>query len=439
MIEKAFDQLFTLDSRNKVRVFECEVHYNEINENYYILTKTGLLGGKLIEKKETVSTRKNIGKKNETTLGGQALLQADSLWRCKQHEGYKSFRQMLEYNSQSTSGYQIIRGEFTVESHIEKFLRNYEEASQTNENWDYLPMLAVKYKDVKKREYPYYSQPKYNGVRCFTRVKKNKFANWTIKLGSRGGEYYKVPHIEDAVREIAGILESNNYPLNDFILDGELYKHGVPLQEISGAARTEIELSMFATNSWLEYHIYDVINLNVAPPIQRDRLTELLAIEIIVNQHHIKWDKIKFVKTKIVHDEQEVKDLHDEYIAQGYEGEILRKPNAIYEFNQRSKGLIKVKEFIDGEFIIRGCGSSGNDITGESFVFILKNDINDEIFESRPTGSLAQKLKWKENIVDFIGKKATVRYQERSNKGIPIQGTLRSDLTEVLHIRPQGE
>lgn len=39
------------------------------------------------------------------------------------------------------------------------------------------------------------------------------------------------------------------------ILDGELYKHGKTLQQISGAAR--MEKNMYDTD-WLQYWIYDI-------------------------------------------------------------------------------------------------------------------------------------------------------------------------------------
>jgi hypothetical protein len=444
MIEKIFDKLYTLDSRKKIRVFECEVHYNDVTEFFTVITRTGLLDGKKTEKKEIISNRKNIGKSNETTLGAQALLQADSLWRCKWSEGYKSvefLRNKIQENNIVTVDLDDKRW---VTVTIEQANRLYPEWWQTNENWDYLPMLAIKKKDAKKIEFPIYGQQKLNGVRCLARIKRDEFGRVEIKLCSRGGTYYKVPHIEQCLHEMMGYIAI--YPFTDMLFDGELYKHGAQLQDISGAARTEDSTALFAINNWLEYHIYDVVRLDLAPAIQRERITDLSAIKIIIEQCPVKWPKIQFIKSRVILDETEIKENHDEFVEKGYEGLILRRPDSYYEFNQRSKGLIKVKEFIDEEFQIIGYKVDQNKSIGESFVFELKNNIEIKggnggvySFYARPTGTIEQKEKWFQDIENLKGSYATVRFQERAKDGLPIQGHVRSDLTEVLHLRPLDE
>lgn len=423
------DTLYTLDSKGKVRVFECEVNTGMIPnkkesvsasteyDNVHIITRTGLLGGKLIKKVELVKQ----GKQKRNTFQ-QAVNQAKALWEDKLDSGYKTLSQLDQ--KMGTTVYSDTQA-MTLKLAIERI----PEFALTNSNWDYLPMLAHKFKDIKNPQYPYFAQPKLNGVRMMAKY-ENTMAPNPIKLCSRGGQYYIVPHISDELESIFSKLEDRR-----IIFDGELYKHGVPLQDISGAARKEVSNNMFASNNWLEYHIYDVIDLNKLDLEQKDRTLLLNQITFLVDKNKY----IKFVPTIIVNDKEQVQINHDFYIEQGYEGLILRSPNSKYEFNQRSKGLLKVKMYQDEEFTIIGSGYDDNKSLGESFYFELQNNINESTFKSRPTGSISDKVKWATNIEDIIGKKATVRFFERSKDGIPQQNCVQSKLTEVLHIRPNGE
>lgn len=430
--------LYTLDSRGKIRVFECEIYTGLVTEiidqstfaghDYPIITtRTGLLNGKLIEKKEIVSNGKQ-----DRNLDKQAEFQAKSLWNEKLDEGYKSQDQLLQKAVDENVPYiTIIEGDLR-EGGLLKLFRDFPQAAYTNSQWDELPMLAFKFKDIKNPEFPYYAQPKLNGVRCLVKNKGGEVGN--IKLCSRGGQYYKIKHIEEALNLL--YLQLIQYGIKDnIILDGEIYKHGIPLQDISGAARSE-DNSMFASNNWLEYWIYDMINLDHLEYTQDGRTGALETIQKLVgldNPH------IKFVRTTTVNNKEQIKELHDRYISEGYEGLILRNPKGKYEFNQRSRNLLKVKQYEDAEFVIKG--SAMNVTEPESFVFILGNDINNEIFKARPTGTLKQKEEWHHNIENYIGKKATVRFFERSKDGLPLQACVQSKLTPILieNIRPTDE
>lgn len=106
MSNKVFPRLYTLDSKSKIRVFDCKVESgmsatlvgdtfeSSSTDGICITTATGLLGGKLVEQRTFVKQGKNKGKSNESTPLSQALLEADSLWREKWQEGYKSIENL---------------------------------------------------------------------------------------------------------------------------------------------------------------------------------------------------------------------------------------------------------------------------------------------------------------------------------------------------------
>jgi ATP-dependent DNA ligase len=153
---------------------------------------------------------------------------------------------------------------------------------------------------------------------------------------------------------------------------------------------------------------------------QYERINHLGAL--LVNVPLDKFD-IRIVPTEIVHNHEDITESHDHYVSEGYEGAIVRAKYGKYHFGFRDKCLMKVKEFIDEEFIIIGCKITEGKSIGDSFVFELHNNIpnNTLTFFARPKGTAQQKEIWYNDIENIKGLKATVRYQERTPDGLPHQ------------------
>lgn len=70
---------------------------------------------------------------------------------------------------------------------------------------------------------------------------------------------------------------------------------------------------------------------------------------------HLYNDEIKVIQSTIVNSMQELLALEEEYLNEGYEGIIIREPNAPYKYGRCGKtfmGVWRVKRFIDAEFLI---------------------------------------------------------------------------------------
>lgn len=398
-------ELYAIDKKGKIRVFQVDIVLAGPSQpnTAYIKSATGLLGGELAVKTTTVAQGKQGRSVNE-----QAQFQADALYLEKVDEGYKSLHQ-LEQRYCEIRGFSYPNPNHSPELKVKAIYDNLNITYNTNSMWLPLPMLAEKWKDKKKSvKYPVLVQPKLNGVRCIA-----VWENGEVVLLSRGGKKYIMPHISKALmKHFAG------NPNTQF--DGELYKHGTPLQYIAGIAKLEDE-AQFDRKLAIQYHVYDLAMPTVK---QAGRMFALSAYDL-------GKDYIHYVDTYTANSEQEVKEFHDKFVDQGYEGAIVRDPDATYQFGFRDQCLLKVKEFIDEEFEITGCEIDPHKGI-ESFVFVLKNNINDLTFKARPTGTLEEKEIWRVGNRNFIGKKATIRYQERTQDGLPHQAHVRHKDTPML-------
>ncbi|AGS80982.1 DNA ligase (ATP) [Caulobacter phage Cr30] len=198
------------------------------------------------------------------------------------------------------------------------------------------PMLAATYKDWFSIQGPgiVYSQPKYDGIRLI--AKKDG-------LFSRGGKpIYGVPHIQKALKEFF-----EDFP--DAILDGELYNHDLKedFNQIVSCVKkqtpTQEELELSA--KLIQYHVYDIPSES-----EYSFSGRYIKLQHIFQEYSIYWgDHLQLSETTLIKGEEALNELYAHYLEQGYEGQMIRNPSAIYQ-NKRTKDLLKRKDFIDEEY-----------------------------------------------------------------------------------------
>jgi len=360
-------ELYKRDAKGKIRVSTVEV-VRRVNDTFLIERKSGILEGKLREEVDIIEE----GKANRTT-SQQAILKFDSVVNKLQDRGYKTKEQYCN-NAETEFTWDLIP------------------LQSTSAEGDLRPMLASPMKANFKLDKSYIVQYKLNGVRCTMFKKDGK-----VVARSRAGKSYDIP--TTLIRADLTTSFFNTYP-NGF-LDGELYIHGVPLQTISGYARKEV------VEPLLEYHIYDGlidINNNEA---NGDRI---LSLEIQ------ETNKIKLSHNFLVSDTESLLKIEEDALSDGYEGLIIRDVDAKYAFGKRSTALLKLKKFIDEEFIVVGYEYGKRK---EDLVFICTQEEGKE-FKVKMTGT----SRFKENLIleKCVGKKLTVKYFERTAKNIPFHG-----------------
>ena len=198
-----------------------------------------------------------------------------------------------------------------------------------------------------------------------------------------------------------------------YILDGELYLPGKSVNEINHIVK---DPNCFE-NSIVQYWCYDIA---VEGFVQHER-TDLLHntfLDFIKNfntieEHKSNLDQLVVLGGTVARDGDICTKLRDHYIDIGFEGLILRNPDAEYQFGKRNQSMIKYKRATDGKFVIV-------DIIPEGYkrpdipLLICKNDINEQVFEVHLSSSLDFQRQVLKNRHNYIGKTVFITYGERS-------------------------
>ena len=260
---------------------------------------------------------------------------------------------------------------------------------------------------------------KIDGVRCSFYWKDGE-----VKSASRGGGDYDPATYQ--LREHPKMIDLfKRHP--NWVLDGELYKHGKSLQQISGAARME----KVATGcDWLEYYVYDIMVPDM-PFVQRHGY--LNELRQFLNQEQFnpekEWNKEDLRMQVLPHEfifgdnkKDQIIKLHDQYVLEGWEGCVARDVSKPYKYGGRGMEMIKFKMYQDAEFEITGI-SEGLRPEDMCFTLITAEGIE---FKAKPMGSRELKEQYREDLNKLIGKMATVKYFYLSDEGTPLQPVLKA-------------
>lgn len=353
----------------KTKLWSVEVRH--VNGCGVIVTSHGYKDGKMQVGEKVISEGKNIGKKNETTPFQQAVSEAKAAWTKKRESSYAPITGVTDAEEHESDDETTTRGKGIDESVP-------------------LPMLAHDYnKRGKSIQFPCFVQKKFDGTRCIGVPQKGLF--------SRNRKSY--PHMDHIKEEI------NKLPPN-MILDGELYSDTLTFQEIVGLVKREtLKAGDQEKQLQIKYHVYDMVNDQ--PYVQRYANLQLLF-------RRYKFKHLVLVHTENCESEEQMKEMHGQYVANGYEGIMLRNKEGTYS-NARSIHLQKYKEFFDTEARIVGFKAGEG---GEEGCVIWLCEYEGKTFACRPRGTHEERMELFQNGDKYIGKQLTVRYQEKTDDGL---------------------
>jgi DNA ligase-1 len=245
-------------------------------------------------------------------------------------------------------------------------------------------------------------QPKLDGVRCVIKLGDNN----EVQAFSRTGKpWLNIAHITNSLH----FFFTQN---PDVILDGELYNHDLRdnfNKIISLVRKTKPTPSdKDEAAKLVQFHCYDYIETVLNEPYsyrKRQLATSKMYSYCVF-----------YVPTFKVLSDKNAKTVHAKNLANGYEGSILRldKP---YEC-KRSYNLQKFKDFHDTEALIIGYEAGKGKREGTLGKFLMQDDDGNE-FGCPPGKGFTYKMlaAIQDNIHDYIGKRATFTYFERTPAG----------------------
>lgn len=371
-----------------------------------VWVETGVIDGKNTRHAPSYPSMKNEGKSNERNSLEQGLVDARSLYLKKIENGLQIKKDFKKKTSNKIS----------------------------KKNIKYFPMLVRKFQDEKKHLlYPLYVQPKLDGARCITFLNISPKENPTIKnviMYSRQKKEYI--GFDDIRKELLSILiDMWDFNKNESIyIDGELYKHGLSLQTISGAVRNPKRDEM-PEYKGIQYWVFDIFYPNHLNLIFKERLDILDEIfEILDSKNIVK------VPTHISKSEIDQEKLYKEYLNKKYEGIILRNSTSLYLTDAdknstkiRSKFVLKRKMTYSDEFEVVNFdeGKKGKD--KGAIMWVLKTHDSDKTFNATPKNiTYIERYKLFKEASDnngfknkFKGRMMTIEYEDLSNDNVPLR------------------
>lgn len=372
--------------------------------------ETGIETGKITRSAPTyISEAVNEGKANERNPFQQALIYARSQWLKRKEKG----------GTETKSAVPAAKSKKKVP------------AAYIN-NVMYFPMLAKPFKDGEKYlRYPLYIQPKLDGVRCLVFLQKKNGGVKNVVAYTRTKKPF--PSVDYLKKILYPYLNDLYDEVNDqsIFLDGELYKHGKRLQDISGDSRNEKTNTSDENTDRNEYHIYDCFYPSEMTNTFAQRHEQLVMLYEALSDEDAKT--IKSVPTYKVKSYEAAETKYDKFVEMGYEGAILRNENGPYLGNSlktgaflRSKDLVKMKQRFSDEYECVGYteGSKGKDKGAVIWICQTADEVQFNVTPKNTTYEERYALfeDCQENFDEkYKGRMLTVEYEDLSSDNVPLR------------------
>lgn len=343
----------------------------------------------------------------------------DSRVKAKRKEGYKALRDLYDNSPVEES---MLEG-----TALYTYINTYLPKNNTTSEGFVLPMLAKTLEDNKPFEKigTMFGQWKINGLRCIVGAEKdmtNMFKPVKLTYTSREGTRWSLPWMDDIILPKIGDELLDMMVEGVASLDGELYLPGYSVNDINSFVKNP----SLGQHYLLQYWCYDVC-VEAYTTVKRNTIirynidNDLYAF--ITSNEALMCNEEQFVllPSVTIDNISQAIEVRDRFINIGFEGLILRNPNAEYAFGKRNSSMFKFKKKEDGLFEIVDIKEDKRNLP----IFTLKNDSNDTTFECTLNAPHDVQRTYVSIKNTIIGKKGLVEFRERSGvKNVPFHAKL---------------
>lgn len=330
--------------------------------------------------------------------------------KAKRKEGYKELQDLYD-NAPVLD---------TFTGNLYDYLDNYLPKFNTHANGAFIPMLCKTLEDNKPFEKgTYFGQWKINGERCIitATVEQGLFELVKLHYRSREGVDWtdKLSYLDDILlpcipQEVLDMMIEEGVGL-----DGELYLPGYGINEINSF----IKNTELPQHYKLQYWLYDICIENMSALnrqiLLNNNFSQYHPNHILKKEDHFNnTNRLILLNNDTVDNINMAISMRDYFISLGFEGLVIREKSAEYQFGgRRNNSMLKFKKKEDGLFEIIDIVPEGVKRANLG-KFVLRNDINDELFECTYNASHSSQEEILINKSKYIGKKVLVEYRERS-------------------------
>ena len=382
--------LYKRNAQGKPLFWTIDARIADIKVQYGIVGKEGRV--------EYITTHRNLQD------------EVNSLVKAKRKEGYKELQDLYD------NAPKLINPD-----NLYDYLNNYLPKFNTHADGAFIPMLCKTLEDNKPFEKgTYFGQWKINGERCIITAEVEKGLFETIKLHYRSREGVdwtdKLSYLDDYLlpcipKEIINMMTEEGVAL-----DGELYLPGYGINEINSF----IKNTELPQHYKLQFWLYDICIENMTAKNRQNHIDDFLLGKVHRSNIHTKEEHLNNTDRLVVLPNFDCSNINeailrrDTFISLGFEGLVIRKTDAEYQFGgRRNNSMLKFKKKEDGLFTIVDIVPEGIKRSNLG-KFVLKNDINDELFECSYNATHEKQEEILINKNNYIGKNALVEYRERS-------------------------
>ena len=238
------------------------------------------------------------------------------------------------------------------------------------------------------------SMPKLNGLRCLYDPETRTF--W-----SRDGAKWNY-----------GVLEHLDVPETGYQLDGELYCHGMTLQEITRAVAVGRKEPGPGAEK-IVFHVFDAL---------------IPDTEALKRMEYLKFmgdtDNVRRLMYSVCINQEELDECYALYTDQSFEGQMIKPWMGTYihqgEFKKPSINLVKRKGFLDSEYLCVDV-RAGKDRLEGSIGALVFTDSTSVRFEVGTGFTDEERLGFLKDTP--VGRKATIKYLNLTEGGKPFNAS----------------